>query len=149
MSAKLVDELIPVDRILQRWAVSVGDGLHDQPWAEVPVSKVSILDDQMAIVVDQLVLRSEPTTRKLVELWYRTPMPKEAIARKIHVEPDVVYVRWNSALYYFRDRFSQSPLTGLRKLVAADVETKRRYVYKQMMDWVMHPKSSKKAPEPA
>lgn len=149
MSAKLVDELIPTDRILQRWAVSVGDGLHDQPWADIHITKVPRLDDQMAIVVDQLVLRSSPNTRKLVELWYRTPVPKETIARKIRVDPDVVYVQWNSALRYFRDRFSQSPLTSLRALCEINVEARSRVVYKKAVNWAICPSFTKKAPEPA
>jgi|SRR6185503_5761955 len=122
MSSYLIPiELAGTDRVLQRWAVSVGDGLTDMPWADLPKAKVPVLDDQMAIVVDQLILRSPPRTRELTELWYRTPMPREALARKLHVHKDTLYVRWNSALYYFRARFESSPLTPLRRLCLTDV----------------------------
>jgi hypothetical protein len=140
---KLVDELIPVDRILQRWAVSVGDGIYDQPWDFIPQSKVPVLDDQTAIVVDQLVLRSPVMTRKLVELWYRTPVPRVVLARKISVDPDGLDLHWNAALHYFRRRFTDSPLSNLRRMVAMDVAGRTTTVYKTyLVDWARCPKNT-------
>jgi hypothetical protein len=135
MKYLLVSELIGTDRILTRWAVSVGDGLRDQPWQEVTRSQVPVLNDQVAIVVDQLILRSPPRTRELTELWYRTPLPREALAKKLHVHRDTLYVRWNAALHYFRGRFESSPLSELRRLCLTDIANNSTPEYKGQVDW--------------
>lgn len=126
---KASSELRATDWILQRWAASVGDGLLDVPWEDVPVSRVPVLNDQTAIVVDQLIMRSGDKTKRLVGYWYRTALPKSAIAKKIGVSHDGVYLRWNAALWYFRDRFISSPLSDLRLAATVDVSdelTERR-----------------------
>ncbi len=117
------------DWILQRWAASVGDGLLDAPWEDVPVSRVPVLNDQTAIVVDQLIMRSGDKTKRLIGYWYRTALPKTAIAQRIGVSREGVYLRWNAALWYFRDRFITSPLSDLRLAATVDVDdemTERR-----------------------
>lgn len=121
-ASQIVSELKATNWILERWAVSVGDGVYGIPWADVPQSKVPPLNDQMAIVVDQLILRSGNKTQRLVGYWYRTNLPKSEIARKIGVHRDTIYVRWNSALHYFKDRFIQSPLSDLRLIARTDVD---------------------------
>lgn len=123
---KVVSELKSTNWILQRWAVSVGDGLYDAPWDDVPREQVSPLSDQMAIVVDQLVLRSGKKTRQLIGYWYRTPLPKTAIAKKIGVDRDTIYLQWNSALWYFRGQFVASPLSELRFIASTDIDTGRK-----------------------
>jgi hypothetical protein len=119
--AKVVSELKATNWILERWAISVGDGLYDAPWDDVPQSRVPPLNDQMAIVVDQLVIRSGDKTRRLVGYWYRTPLAKSVIAEKLGCSRDTIYVRWNAALWYFRDRFLESPLSDLRLIARTDV----------------------------
>lgn len=121
MSAHIVSELKSTDWILERWAVSVGDGLFDAPWDDVPHSRAPPLNDQTAIVVDQLVMRSGDSTKRLIGYWYRTPLAKSVIAKKIGVSRDTIYHRWNAALWYFRDRFLSSPLSELRFIAATDV----------------------------
>lgn len=118
---KVVSELKSTDWILQRWAVSIGDGLYDAPWSDIPHSKVPVLNDQMAIVVDQLVLRSGDKTRRLVGYWYRTALPKTVIAKRIGCDRDTIYVRWNAALHYLRDRFLASPLSDLRLIARTEL----------------------------
>jgi hypothetical protein len=117
----IVSELRTTDWILERWAISVGDGLRGMPWEDVPRSKVPPLNDQCAIVVDQLVMRSGDSTKRLVGYWYRTALAKTVIAQKLGVNRDTIYFRWNSALWYFRDRFIQSPLSDLRLIASTDV----------------------------
>jgi len=119
--SKLATELRATDLILQAWSASVGDGLHDAPWADVPVSRIPPLDDQLAIVVDQLVCRAHPDTRRLMGFWYRTTLPRSEIARKMNCHRDTLYVRWNAGLAYFRARFLESPLTRLREAAAAEL----------------------------
>jgi len=118
---KVVSELKSTDWILQRWAVSVGDGLYDAPWSEVPQSRVPQLSDQMAICVDQLVMRSGDKTKRLVGYWYRTALAKTVIAQKVGCDRDTIYVRWNAALHYFRGRFLESPLSDLRLIASTDL----------------------------
>jgi hypothetical protein len=118
---KVVSELKATNWILERWAVSVGDGIYGISWEDVPQSKVPPLNDQMAIVVDQLILRSGDKTRKLIGYWYRTPLAKTEIARKIGCDRDTIYVRWNAALHYFRGRFLDSPLSDLRLIARTDL----------------------------
>lgn len=147
MKHQLPAELLGTDRILQRWAVSVGDGLYDVPWEDVPRNRVPVLDDQTAIVVDQLYLRSPGSTQVLVALWYRTPLTEGDIAKRLHIHRDTLHVRWNSALWYFRARFESSPLSGLRRLCLADpsdrlsershkvVASNSTFGYKSRVDW--------------
>ncbi len=118
---KASSELRATDWILQRWAASVGDGLLDAPWEDVPVSRVPVLNDQTAIVVDQLIMRSGDKTKRLIGYWYRTALPKTTIAQRIGVSRDGVYLRWNAALWYFRERFIASPLSDLRLAATIDV----------------------------
>lgn len=120
-AVKVVSELKATNWILERWAVSVGDGLYGAPWEDVPQSRVPPLNEQMAIVVDQLVLRAGDNTRRLVGYWYRTPLAKTVIAQKLGVSRDTIYVRWNAALWYFRGRFLDSPLSDLRLIARTDV----------------------------
>lgn len=119
---KVVPELKATDWILERWAISVGDGLYGIPWEDVPQSKVPPLNDQMAIVVDQLILRSGDNTRRLVGYWYRTALPKTVIARKLNCSRDNIYLRWNAALWYLRERFLDSPLSDLRLAARTNIE---------------------------
>lgn len=123
---KVVAELNSTNWILRRWAVSVGDGLYDAPWDDVPKDQVSPLGDQMAIVVDQLVMRSPKETQRLIGYWYRTSLPKTVIAQKIGLDKDTIYVAWNAALWYFRDRFVSSPLSELRFIASTDIDTGRK-----------------------
>lgn len=119
---KIASELMATDWVLARWAVSVGDGLFGIQWEDIPQSRVPILSDQMAIAVDQLVLRSGENTHKLVGYWYRTALPKTVIAHKLKISRDSIYLRWNAALYYFRDRFLESPLSDLRLAARTDMD---------------------------
>ncbi len=121
MSSHVVSALKATDWILQRWAASVGDGLLDAPWEDVPVSRVPVLSDQTAIVVDQLVMRSGDKTKRLVGYWYRTALPKTVIAQRIGVSREGIYLRWNAALWYFRERFIASPVSELRLAATVDV----------------------------
>ena len=133
MRARLVDDLIPTDRILHRWARSVGIGLRDCPWDEVPFNRAPELDDQTAIVVDQLILRSP--ARKLTELWYRTSMPGREIARRIRCDEDSLVLRWNAALWHYKGHFESSPLSSLRRLCVSDIADRARVVYTESVNW--------------
>jgi len=82
----LPKELLPVDRILQRWDVSIGTGLPSEAWDDNPrTSKPPPLDDDTATVVDQIILRLPKRTNQVIVAWYRTPQPTEVIARKLNM----------------------------------------------------------------
>jgi hypothetical protein len=66
-------ELVATDRIMQRWAVSVGSGLPTDVWDDNPKSRPPPLDDDTAVKVDRIVQHLRPRDRKLAHLWYRTP----------------------------------------------------------------------------
>lgn len=110
-------ELIPVDRILQRWDVSVGTGLPSESWDDNPKAKPPPLDDDTAIVVDQIVQHSPPKTRQVTIAWYRTPQPTRVIAGELGMSERSLETARNLALNYLKWRFEESNnLTLLRLL---------------------------------
>lgn len=68
-----------VDRLLERWAVSVNGGAP-APWAETIASKPPALPDDLAIEVDQAVCGAPIYIPVMVKSWYRRGLPAEAIA---------------------------------------------------------------------
>ena len=98
-------ELAPTDHILRRWAVSQGTGLPAEDRETSNKSRLPPLDDETAIKVDQLILRSPQRTATIVWLWYKTPSPREAIAQALGVSYSSVSVHHRAALSYLRGRF--------------------------------------------
>lgn len=96
--------LLTTDRVLQRWAVSVGYGLPTEDWDDQPRPKPAPLPDDVAIVVDQCILQSPPKTQKLITRWYKTPQPVEAIARELGMSPRNVYKARGICLEFMRGR---------------------------------------------
>lgn len=134
---ELPPELLPTDRILLRWAASVGDGSKEDPaWQEIIRARFTQLPDSVAIVVDQLVLRSP--YRTLTELWYRTPQPREVIAQRMRLNEDKVYPCWRAALKHYRAFFETSPLCDLRKLATLDIRSRLDFV-RGAMDRALEP----------
>jgi DNA-directed RNA polymerase specialized sigma24 family protein len=102
---KLDARLVPTDRILRRWARSVGSGLPSEQWQESPKAQVPPLDDDTATIVDQLILKSPPKVRLLVKLWYKTDQARETIGARLGVSRSAVFLHHTAALWYLRDRF--------------------------------------------
>ena len=111
-------ELITTDRVLQRWAVSVGLGLPIEAW-DRPLTNVPPLPDDVAIVVDQAICHAPPKTRELITRWYKTPHPVEPIARKLGCVPRTVYRMHAIALEYMRWRFEGSKNQQLIEMIQA------------------------------
>ena len=102
-------ELVSSDRVLQRWAVSIGSGLPTDFWDDATQSRVPPLDDDTARIVDQLVMRSPPRkVRRIIMLWYRTPEPVEHIAEKIKDSPENTALRVIAALCYMSLKFKEN-----------------------------------------
>lgn len=97
-------ELVTTDRILQRWAVSIGLGLPTEAWDDQRKCLPPPLSDDIAIIVDQCILHSPPKTKELVTRWYKTPNPVEAIARRLKMTPRNVYRMHGVALEFLRWR---------------------------------------------
>lgn len=104
-SRNLSAELLLTDRLLRRWAVSIGSGLPSDEWQENPKSRVSPLDDETAVKVDQIILKSPQRTARLVRLWYKSNQPSEVVAAEVGVSKSAIYVEHKAALSYLRGRF--------------------------------------------
>src|SRR5690606_32672102 len=110
-------ELIGTDRILQRWAVSVGLGLPTEEWDDLPRAKPPPLPDDVAIIVDEVICKSPPKTRELITRWYKSPDPVESIGRRLKIAARSVYRAHAGSLYYIRDRFESTGDLTLCRLV--------------------------------
>lgn len=101
--------LVPADRIMLRWAVSIGHSLYaPEAWDEGRVSKPPPFDDETAIVVDQIVCRSPLKTRKFVQRWYKTPLPLEVLAKQFDMTERSVVKCWHICLHFLDARFESS-----------------------------------------
>lgn len=111
-------DLLSTDRILQRWAVSIGSGLPSDEWDDRPVAKPPRLDDETAIIVDQCVLHSPPRTRSLVTAWYRTPKPREVIAHGLGMNQTKLESCMGVCLHFMRHGFENSHSRTLLRLLS-------------------------------
>jgi len=97
-------ELLITDRILQRWAVSIGDGLPTDRWDDTPGAQLSALDDDTAVIVDQMILRAPENKREFIKKWYKTSAPRAIIARDLKIPRSDLNLEWFSVLEYCRER---------------------------------------------
>lgn len=101
-------ELATTDRICQRWAVSVGLGLPTDQWMDGIASRPPPLDDATAIIVDKIILKAPPRTRRVTVKWYRTQLPQPVIAEQLGLTERTLVTAWQLTLNYLRWRFSES-----------------------------------------
>jgi hypothetical protein len=97
--------LMPVDRILKRWAVSIGNGMPSDTWDDRHECSVPPLDDPTAVIVDQVIMHSPNRIRWLVRRWYKSPDSSTTIAEFLRVSRSGLYLEWRAALGYLRGRF--------------------------------------------
>jgi hypothetical protein len=118
----LPKELLPTDRILQRWDVSIGTGLPSEAWDDNPrTSRPSPLDDDTALVVDQIILHLPLRTNQLITAWYRTPQPTEVIADRLKMSARTLENGLKVCLNFTRWKFEQSGHRTLLKLLQVRV----------------------------
>lgn len=98
-------KLTATDRVLQRWAVSIGSGLPTEEWNDVLKSRPPPLPDDIAIEVDRIVCNSPDRWRRLLRSWYCTPRPTEAIAKEMRCSRSHVSNLWHYALEDMRVQF--------------------------------------------
>lgn len=113
----LPPELVPIEIIFQRWAVSIGDGLPREMWDEIPSARMPPLDDDTAIIVDQQYLRSPPRTKLFIKTWYKAPAPKRALATHWGMTEEAVERCRPIVLNYMRWRFLETRHQPLLRLL--------------------------------
>lgn len=120
--AQLDAELMPTDRILQRWAASVGNGLPSDYWDDSPKSRPPPLDEETAIIVDQVVLHAPRRQQVVIRQWYKTSGASSVIAETLGVSRTGLYLEWRAALGYVRNRLAETRNSELLGLLAASAE---------------------------
>lgn len=113
----ILRELLPVDRIMQRWAAANGEGLPSEVWDDSPRARPPPLDDDTAMVVDRIVLSLPPKTHRIVNKWYRKPIPTRLIAEQIGCSPRSLEKQWTIALNFLRWKFVESRNVTLLRLL--------------------------------
>jgi hypothetical protein len=114
---QLDEELMPTDRVMRRWAVSIGMGIPTDEWDERPTSRPPRLDDATAIVVDQTIMRGLPRYRRLVRTWYKTPTPSTSIAESLGVSRSGLYLEWRCSLFFYRGAFRDTGHADLIRML--------------------------------
>lgn len=76
-------ELMPADRILQRWASAGGTGMPADSWDDARASRLPPLDDATAILVERIINSRPPRQRRLLRAWYRSPTSTCQIAQRM------------------------------------------------------------------
>lgn len=145
---ELAPRLQPVNRICQRWAVSIGNGLPNWAWDLPKKSRPTPLDDETAVIVDTIIQKRIPqSSRKFVVKWYRTDIPLEAMSREmieeyhgrraprlrefnfksgkveeirkfIDMTDEGIVICWNLTLDLLRDKFAESQHKELLRLLS-------------------------------
>lgn len=99
---------MPADRVLQRWARSVGCGMPDTEW-DGTQSRPNELPPDAAIWVDRYVCSRADRMRKFLHSWYRGQDASAVIARRFNVGRDEVYALWRATLIVARRDFLAEP----------------------------------------
>lgn len=101
-------DLMPTDRIFQRWARSVGNDLPVSD-AGADRSQATPLPDDAAIVVDQYICGRAQTPRQFLHAWYRGQDSSADIAQRFGLTRDAVYMYWRAVLWAARATFLSTP----------------------------------------
>lgn len=110
-------ELITTDRILQRWVVAGGSGLPTHIWDDTRQAKPPPLDDESAIIVERIVNKCPPRTKRLLRAWYLTPSPTKIIARNMGMSPRSLERGWAVCLGFVRFKIEQTKHPTLIRLL--------------------------------
>lgn len=114
-TAALPVELIPVDRIMQRWDSAHRGGFPVED--KDPISRPPPLDDDTTMIVDDVVRVTPPRSKRILLLWYRSDFPTKLIAHELGVTRRSLDRQHALVLHFLRHRFVESRnLTLLRLL---------------------------------
>lgn len=97
-------ELIPVDRVMQRWDTAHRGGYPVNEDKD-PVSRPPALDDETAMQVDDIVRATPKRSQRIILLWYRSDLPNYKIADKLGCTPRSLHKQHHLALHFLRHRF--------------------------------------------
>lgn len=114
-------ELVPVDRILQRWAVAIGNGIPTEAWDDRRKAMPPPLPDDLAMIVDREVLHAPGRTKRIIFAWYKTPVPVSELAKNLSMSRQNLYLAWRLSLNFMRYRFEQTGNKGLAKILDAEI----------------------------
>lgn len=112
-------ELIPVDRIMQRWDSAHRGGYPVEDYD--PVSRPPPLDDDTCMVVDDIIRVTPPKSKRILVAWYRRPFPTKVIADQLGLSPRSLEKQWLLALHFLRYRFEVSRNLTLARLLRVRV----------------------------
>lgn len=126
--AQLDHELLPTNRVFERWAVGSGNGLESHEWDDSrKEARLTPLDDATHIVVDQTILKGSKRLsvdavrhgryRALVRQWYCGTGSTTTMADRSGLTRDGLYFEWRCSLLYFRDQFRSSGHPDLLNLL--------------------------------
>lgn len=105
----VIAELLPTDRIFQRWARSVGCGIPEPEWDGTPAAQANELPPDAAIWVDRYVCTAPERMRRFIHSWYRSQDDSSVIARRFGCGRHEVYVLWRAYLHTAKPDFEGEP----------------------------------------
>lgn len=114
-------DLMTTNRIMERWAVSNGNGLPTERWDDSRTSRPPALDDDTALVVDGIVLRCPPKTNKVIVSWFCKPLPTVEIARQLGMSRRGLEKSVNLSLNFLKWKFEASGHATLLRLLRVHV----------------------------
>lgn len=80
-------ELLTTNRIMERWAVANGCGLPTERWDDSRKAKPPPLDDDSAVIIDRIMVKCPPRTKRTLEGWYCRPVPTVVLAKEMGMSP--------------------------------------------------------------
>lgn len=111
-------EFATTDRVCQRWASSVGMGVQSDKWQDCELrSKAPPLDDDVAIVVDQVIMKLPERTKRVIVKWYRTDLPNITIAQQLNLTPGTLVTAWHISLNFLLHKLLNTNHKGVLALL--------------------------------
>lgn len=102
--------LLPTHRHMQQWAESQGADLPVDPDAGdgIPRTKLPPLNDDYAVITDQIVQTVPEDWRNFIFSLYRSPKPTEVIAEEFGWKKTQVYFERKLVLAYLLGRLTEA-----------------------------------------
>jgi hypothetical protein len=111
----LPNELVPTDRILQRWA-AFGSGLPSENPDDYREARPPPLDGPTQCAVNDALALCAPATLALMKDWYKWKASITQLAERRHLSRRQLGREWRANLQVVRFKFLASPHQDLVKL---------------------------------
>lgn len=93
-------------------------GVQSDKWQDAELrSKAPPLDDDVAIVVDQVIMRLPERTKRVIVKWYRTDLPNITIAKQLNLTPGTLIVAWHISLNFLLHKLVNTNHKGVLALL--------------------------------